>query len=65
MLTSILPILIFKYNSRSRGFGFVTFAEEGNAQTAISSMNDQELDGRSVRVNLANGMSSFTINRPS
>ncbi|TPX69012.1 hypothetical protein SpCBS45565_g02734 [Spizellomyces sp. 'palustris'] len=39
---------------RSRGFGFVTFAGEDQAQAAIQGMNDQELDGRTVRVNLAN-----------
>ncbi|KAG8952930.1 hypothetical protein FRC04_003381 [Tulasnella sp. 424] len=39
---------------RSRGFGFVTYASEGEAQIAIQTMNEQELDGRRVKVNLAN-----------
>jgi len=39
---------------RSRGFGFVTYSTEGDAQQAIGIMNDQELDGRRVKVNLAN-----------
>ncbi|KAG8933355.1 hypothetical protein FRC01_009680, partial [Tulasnella sp. 417] len=39
---------------RSRGFGFVTYGSEGEAQTAIASMNEQDLDGRRVKVNLAN-----------
>jgi cold-inducible RNA-binding protein len=39
---------------RSRGFGFVTFANDAEAQGAIGAMNEQELDGRRVRVNLAN-----------
>jgi cold-inducible RNA-binding protein len=39
---------------RSRGFGFVTFSSDAEANGAISSMNEQELDGRRVRVNLAN-----------
>ena len=34
---------------RSRGFGFVTFTEEGSTQTAISEMNGSELDGRPIR----------------
>ena len=42
---------------RSRGFGFVTFASEENAQSAIGSLNDQELDGRRIKVNLANARS--------
>ncbi len=38
---------------RSRGFGFVTFADEQNAKAAIKSMDGQSLDGRSVKVNVA------------
>ena len=39
---------------RSRGFGFVTFSSSGEAESAISSLNEQELDGRRIKVNLAN-----------
>ncbi|KAF7350436.1 RNA-binding domain-containing protein [Mycena venus] len=39
---------------RSRGFGFVTYSTDDEAQQAIDRMNDQDLDGRRVRVNLAN-----------
>lgn len=39
---------------RSRGFGFVTFSSETEAQAAVSQMNEQELDGRTIRVNIAN-----------
>jgi RNA recognition motif-containing protein len=39
---------------RSRGFGFVTFSTEQQAQTAIENMNNGELDGRTIIVNLAN-----------
>ncbi len=38
---------------RSRGFGFVTFTEEGVTQNAISEMNGTELDGRPIVVNEA------------
>ncbi|KAI0217107.1 hypothetical protein L0F63_003640 [Massospora cicadina] len=38
---------------RSRGFGFVTFADEGSAQRAIEEMNGSELDGRQIRVDKA------------
>jgi cold-inducible RNA-binding protein len=39
---------------RSRGFGFVTYATQEEADHAIASMNDQDLDGRRIKVNLAN-----------
>ena len=43
---------------RSRGFGFVTFESESDAQSAINACNNQEMDGRTIKVNIAN-------NRPS
>ncbi len=38
---------------RSRGFGFVTFAREEDAKTAISKMHGTSLDGRNITVNEA------------
>ncbi len=43
---------------RSRGFGFVTFGTDLEAQAAIASLNEQELDGRRIKVNLANARGS-------
>ncbi|KAI8596091.1 hypothetical protein EDD21DRAFT_408641 [Dissophora ornata] len=43
---------------RSRGFGFVTFASGEEADSAITAMNEQDLDGRRIRVNLANARPS-------
>lgn len=43
---------------RSRGFGFVTFSGNEDAESAIQGMNEQELDGRRLRVNLANARPS-------
>ncbi|KAF8606280.1 hypothetical protein BDV93DRAFT_537161, partial [Ceratobasidium sp. AG-I] len=43
---------------RSRGFGFVTYASEAEATGAIATANDQELDGRRIKVNLANARGS-------
>ena len=40
-------------SGRSRGFGFVTFTDEGATQEAISEMNGTELDGRPIVVNEA------------
>ncbi len=39
---------------RSRGFAFVTFSNEDEANYAIEKMNETELDGRRIRVNIAN-----------
>ncbi|KAJ4138428.1 Cinnamyl-alcohol dehydrogenase Flavonol reductase/cinnamoyl-CoA reductase [Fusarium equiseti] len=39
---------------RARGFGFVTFANEEQANNAVTALNEQELDGRRIRVNVAN-----------
>ena len=38
---------------RSRGFGFVTFADSSAADEAIQSLNGSDLDGRTINVNEA------------
>lgn len=43
---------------RSRGFGFVTFGSAEEAQQAINNLNESDLDGRRIRVNLANARPS-------
>ena len=40
-------------SGRSRGFGFVTFADSESAGAAIEGMNGTELDGRTLKVNEA------------
>ena len=39
---------------QSRGFGFVEMATAEAAQTALRELNGQELDGRRLRIELAN-----------
>jgi len=38
---------------RSRGFGFVRFSQETEAEAAIAAMNNVEFDGRTIRVDKA------------
>ena len=38
---------------RSRGFGFVTFEDDEAADKAVAALNGTELDGRTIRVDVA------------
>ena len=38
---------------RSRCFGFVTFAQDDDAKTAVSKMDGKSLDGKTIKVNEA------------
>jgi len=38
---------------RSRGFGFVTFDEDESADKAVAALNGTELDGRTIKVDVA------------
>lgn len=53
--------------SRSRGYGFVTFFDQQDAETALKSMNGQMINGRPVRCNWASHkqMNSATKSRKS
>jgi len=42
-----------KFSKRSKGFGFVTFAEEASGKKAEEAMNGKEIEGRELRVNEA------------
>src|SRR5579862_9185786 len=39
---------------RSRGFGFVSYTDEAAAESARNKMNGQTLDGRAIKVDVAN-----------
>ena len=45
-----------KFSGRSKGFGFVTFANEEDAKKAIAEMNEKEVEGRNIKVNEARPM---------
>ncbi len=45
-----------KYSGRSKGFGFVTIADDESAQKAISEMNGKDIEGRPLTVSEARPM---------
>lgn len=46
-------IITDRDSGRSKGFGFVEMADDAGAKKAIEMFNDQELDGRKLRVDEA------------
>lgn len=46
-------VVMDRDTNRSKGFGFVEFADEANNQKAVDQLNGKELDGRPINVSLA------------
>ena len=46
-------VIMERETGRSRGFGFVTFADAESAAKAREELNNSDLDGRSIRVDTA------------
>lgn len=46
-------VIMEQGTGRSKGFGFVTFANEADAQKAIQGLNEKENEGRKLIVNVA------------
>jgi RNA recognition motif-containing protein len=49
-------IIVDKYTSRSKGFGFIEMSTPEEAQKAIELFDGKELDGRNLKVNEAKPM---------
>ncbi len=49
-------VITDKFSGRSKGFGFVTMKDEKEAEKAVKEMNDKEIEGRKVVVNVARPM---------
>jgi len=46
-------IITYGINNRSKGFGFVVMPELAEAEKAVAALNDKEILGRKMRVNIA------------
>jgi cold-inducible RNA-binding protein len=46
-------ILMDKMTGKSKGFGFVEFSSEAEAQAAVDTLNGSTLDGREIFVDIA------------
>ena len=46
-------LMLDKFTSRSRGFAFIEMGTVEEANKAVEMFNDQDLDGRNLRVNIA------------
>ena len=53
---SEVVIIKNKFSGRSKGFGFVTMANDGDAEKAIAEMNGKDFEGRAITVNEAKPM---------
>lgn len=46
-------VITNKFNGRSKGFGFVSFENDADADKAVAEMNGKEMEGRQLTVNEA------------
>lgn len=50
---SSVTIIKDRYTGQSRGFGFVEMPNDSEGKSAIDGLNGKELDGRTLRVDVA------------
>jgi len=54
--TEELVIISDKFSGRSKGFGFITFVNDADADKAIAEMNEKDIEGRAMKVSEAKPM---------
>jgi RNA recognition motif-containing protein len=57
-------VITDKFTGRSKGFGFVEMPNNAEATEAISSLNDSDLNGRTIKVNEAKPREQRPASRP-
>lgn len=48
-----VKLIIDRMTGRSKGFGFVKFVNDEDALKALEELNDQEVDGREIKISVA------------
>ena len=48
-----VKLIIDRMTGRSKGFGFVKFVNAEDAAAALSALNNQEVDGREIKITVA------------
>ena len=51
--TALVRVITDRETGRSRGFGFVEFDDDGNAEKALAALDGHDMGGRPLRVNEA------------
>ncbi len=51
--TTECKVITDKFTGKSKGFGFVTFSNESDATASLEGLNNQMLDGRTIKVDFA------------
>lgn len=49
-------VIFDRFSGRSKGFCFVTFADDEAAKKAIAEMDNKDIQGRAIKVNVARPM---------
>lgn len=52
-IVNTVNLMLDKFTGRSRGFAFVEFANQADAQKAVDMFHNKEFQGRSLTVNIA------------
>jgi RNA recognition motif-containing protein len=57
-------VITDRYTGRSKGFGFVEFDKDEEADAAIKGLDQSEMEGRKIVVNVARPMEERSNDRP-